>query len=503
MIDVDTFNKILFDPESGLLLSICTNLIFDITDPFCLKNASLLIDYFRSYNKLGDLFLWAFEKDHMENEDNSENVGSYGFFTTFNYIYSIENMTDYFKEVSKTYLDDPNTLDTIDTSLFRGNPDEFTKEMNEMYYNSIQIILQIISVTKQNFQTSASLIPVEYIKIIQQITDKINTNEEYKKKGVSVAVFNRIVKQMLVYFLKNKRVLRRCFGADKIDYRLDKIFFVADTIHKLSCNSCEPYILHLGAVVKSSDGFSSMSVLLERGKSFYNQTTEQPSANILNELVSLIRCNALPIKRSLNPNVVNKLYQSLQFPDCSLDDYISYSHVIRTIETMARGYYNYFLAVLDDAENKTKQYNAIKKEYVVYADILEEKRNKNIKLQQRLERLKKRKHITVHETHTLARLSDLSTSTSSATTLTKPEKAEKIEKRKLRRSCKEDKITVLSSSRNEMKKLQEEERNEKRKKAEEKREEKRREKEEKKRKKEEKREEKKSPKKKDWKVNHD
>ena len=66
MTDSNHLGNLIFDTNNGILMSICCNLIYDPTDPFCQKNASNLMEFFNVHDKTGDLFIWAFTKEYLE-----------------------------------------------------------------------------------------------------------------------------------------------------------------------------------------------------------------------------------------------------------------------------------------------------------------------------------------------------------------------------------------------------------------------------------------------------
>ena len=66
MTDANRLRNLIFDTNNGILMSICCNLIYDPTDPFCQKNASNLMEFFNVHDKMDDLFIWAFSKEYLE-----------------------------------------------------------------------------------------------------------------------------------------------------------------------------------------------------------------------------------------------------------------------------------------------------------------------------------------------------------------------------------------------------------------------------------------------------
>ena len=101
MVDVEHLNNLIFDTNSGMLMSICSNLIYEPTDPFCQKNASIVMEYFSVHGRMQELFIWAFTKEYLEKKHSNDTIETYKFFTAFNFLYAIDNMFEFSKEVVK------------------------------------------------------------------------------------------------------------------------------------------------------------------------------------------------------------------------------------------------------------------------------------------------------------------------------------------------------------------------------------------------------------------
>lgn len=319
-------------------------------------------------------------------EHSRDDVETYKYFTAFNYLYSIDNLLDFCKEVTKSFLEDKTTLSAIDIQLFRGNPDEFTKEMNERYYNSIQELLKIIQSVQDSFNSSLKFVPVDYLYVLKGISLAL-TKEQYRKKGFTTNIFSRIFKNNIIAFLKNKRILRRAF--QDTDQYLTQIVFVAETIEKLLSNSSEPYIMHLSAVLRNFEDAGSIEEYLTN----CNCDTEPFQRGIAdevasNELVSMLRCNILPIKRMLPPTIRAELSVALHLKGCAADDFAIYTSVLRSFETFNREYYSYFKAVMDEEKSKTKQLENTKMELKRLREELFQKRSTNMHLKEQFQRLR-------------------------------------------------------------------------------------------------------------------
>ncbi|EKE40144.1 hypothetical protein ENUP19_0371G0017 [Entamoeba nuttalli] len=468
MTDTNAFNNLLFDTSSGLLMSICCNLIYDPTDQFCQKNASCVMEYFSAYGKMQDLFIWAFEKEYLEKRNARDEVETYKFFTAFNYLYAIDNFFDYSKEVIKPLFEDRTMLDSIDIDLFRGNLDEYTKEMNEKYYKNIQDLLKMIQILKNGFEVYLRLIPMNYFTMLNGIS-KLLDNPIYKKKGFNSSLFGKIIKLTVTNFMKNKRMLRRAF--QNTDQYIEKIGFVADTLEKMLNKCNEPYVMHLVAVAHNLEEFMSIETILEHSKYEEKQQTQEVCQMSSNELASLIKCNILPIKRMLSPLIRVEVSKALSLSGCSSDDFLIYTNVLRSFETFSREFYTYFKAVCSEEESKLRQLNSIKEKVCQSNNILKEKKIKNMKLKEQLQQLCIKKGI--HN------FSDILLKTTSSTSgpLNIQSNLER-HKGKLNESTQQQKLIM----KNEIKKVtQDEKKAEKKRKAEQKK----MEKEEKKRKKEE------------------
>ena len=280
-----------------MLMSICCNLIYEPTDPFCQKNASIVMEYFSVHGKMQELFAWAFTKEYLEKKNANDEVETYKFFTAFNFLYAIDNMFDFSKEVVKPLFDDTTLMDSIDIELFKGNPDEFTKEMNDKYYKNVQDLLKIMQILKNGFEVYLRLVPANYFSMLNGI-NKILQEPVYKSRGFSSNMFGKIIKMTVCNFMKNRRMLRRAYN--NWEAYQQKIGFVADTLQKLLNKSNEPYIMHLNAIAKNLDEFYSINTMLETTTDTPQQQNEELCLLSTNEMASLIKCNILPIKRMLS-----------------------------------------------------------------------------------------------------------------------------------------------------------------------------------------------------------
>ncbi|EMH74390.1 hypothetical protein EHI8A_047430 [Entamoeba histolytica HM-1:IMSS-B] len=359
-------------------------------------------------------------------------------------------------------------LDSIDIDLFRGNLDEYTKEMNEKYYKNIQDLLKMIQILKNGFEVYLRLIPMNYFTMLNGIS-KLLDNPIYKKKGFNSSLFGKIIKLTVTNFMKNKRMLRRAF--QNTDQYIEKIGFVADTLEKMLNKCNEPYVMHLVAVAHNLEEFMSIETILEHSKYEEKQQTQEVCQMSSNELASLIKCNILPIKRMLSPLIRVEVSKALSLSGCSSDDFLIYTNVLRSFETFSREFYTYFKAVCSEEESKLRQLNSIKEKVGQSNNILKEKKIKNMKLKEQLQQLCIKKGI-----HNFSDIL-LKTTTSTSGPLTTQLNLER-HKGKLNESTQQQKLVT----KNEIKKVtQGEKKAEKKRKAEQKK----MEKEEKKRKREE------------------
>lgn len=390
MTNTNHLTNLIFDTNNGVLMSICCNLIYDPTDPFCQKNASNLMEFFNVHDKMDDLFIWAFTKEYLEKRNANDDVETYRFFTAFNYLYAIDNFFEFSKEVVKPLFDDTTLMDSIEIELFKGNPDEFTKEMNERYYKNVQDLLQIMQTLKNGFEVHAKLIPSVYFQMLKGI-QQIIKDDKYKERGFGTHLFGKIIKLTVCNFMKNRRMLRRAYQNGE-QYQV-RCAFIADTLQKLLNKSNEPYIMHLNAIAKNLDDFYSINSMIDQSVAVKKTKNEESCKLAANELAALIKCNILPIKRMLSPMVRIELAVALSLSPCSNDDFSIYTDVLRSFETFTRDYYTYFNAVYSEEGSKTNALKNKKTEYDELYQQLKEKKEKNQKLRDQLIQLRKVKGI--------------------------------------------------------------------------------------------------------------
>ncbi|ELP95198.1 hypothetical protein EIN_429740 [Entamoeba invadens IP1] len=383
MLDKELLDSLLFDPSSNLLMSICCNLIYDPKDPFCQTNALCVMDYFRANNRLQDLFIWAFQKEFLQNGKPNDITETYPFFSAFNYQYTIDNFFDFCKETTKSFLSNKDLLHSINIQLFKGNTEEFTKEMNEEYYVSIQQLLKIVFMFRTDFEINTKLIPTDYLMFLKGISDLLS-EQKYKEKGFTNSIFSRIIKLTIINFMKNKRMLRRAF--QDIDQDLDVILFIAETFEKLMTHSTEPYILNLNALVKDFNEFGQIDALFERTSFAIDEATPLKNISVV-ELASLIKCNILPVKRMLHPKIRAQVDKALSLSATSDNDFDIYVNVLHSFEAFSRNYYMYLTAALDEINTKNRQIAKLKAEYEKTNEILRQKKVYSKTLQMRLYQL--------------------------------------------------------------------------------------------------------------------
>ena len=58
-----------------------------------------------------------------------------------------------------------------------------------------------------------------------------------------------------------------------------------------------------------------------------------------------------------------ELAQALSLSNCSSDDFMIYTDVLRSFETFAREYYTYFNAVYSEIDGKTRQLTTLKQQF--------------------------------------------------------------------------------------------------------------------------------------------
>lgn len=356
------------------------------------------MEYFKLYGKMEDLFMWAFKKEYLEKSlpppdivktNNEAHTGiactdTYKFFTAFNYLYSIDNMLEFCKNVTRSFIEDKKLLDNIDTRLFNGNADEFTKEMNERYYFSLQEILRVIQALKNEYDMALQVIPMEYVCVLEAISKNL-LNDEDRDKGISSMIFNRILKHTIITFLRNKRMLRRAFN--DIDPYIPKLGFIAETLEKLLNGSTEPYILHINAVARNFSRFGSIDMLLERCDFYREKPKVEVNQLTATEMVSMMQCNILPINKMLSPTIRTELMSALQMEPFANDDFSIYTNVLRSFETFNREYYSYLQSVIDEEEARTRELERLKEDLKILQQALSKKRINNLHLKQKLHRI--------------------------------------------------------------------------------------------------------------------
>ncbi|GAB1220263.1 hypothetical protein ENUP19_0050G0043 [Entamoeba nuttalli] len=389
MIDIETLNSLLFSTNNGLLLSICRNLIYDIEDLLCIKNASIVLNYFSNYGKIEELFLWAFKEENCNLKtaylEEKNEVEFNKFYSIFSRVYSLQEINEFQRNICKPIIETPEYFDQLNIELLKSPKEEFTEEMIEMSNQSLGTLREIILIMIESMKNNIEQLPKEYCSILKYIIEHETAN--LNKQEIQIIyeeLFAVFIQQSIVPFLQNEVLLRKMYKKELIDQNINKIKFIAETFKTFQFKSNESYVLLLRNCI-DENGLSELfnniinqAEIIQHPKPF-----EQ-----LNNLILLLHSSILPIKRNLSHEVSAKLLKALEIPACCYDDFLVYNKLIQNIANFTMNYYHCFRETLDKAEAQSKELEEIKSQIENAKKELKSKKLKNCNLQIRLDDLK-------------------------------------------------------------------------------------------------------------------
>ena len=185
MTDIQKLNQLLFSYENGLLMSISKNLMYDPTNPICLHNATMIIDYFKMNGKLEELFLWAFKQQYhsytidIKHKKYESELNNY--FSTLLHSYSLNysnEMKLFLVELLKELIECKELFEGINTNYAAGIVNgivskQIAEEVNDSVERTSKIVLIIFKLLKNNF----GKLPIELQTILKRIIEKECPND--------------------------------------------------------------------------------------------------------------------------------------------------------------------------------------------------------------------------------------------------------------------------------------------------------------------------------------
>ncbi|EDR21873.1 hypothetical protein EDI_330950 [Entamoeba dispar SAW760] len=338
MFDLESFNKILFNQESGVIFAICSNLIYNINDKECIKNAEILMKYFHAHGRLEELIIWAFNKQIITKENN------------------------------KSYV---NSLMTL-VKLFHSVHDHQSEILNKFSPFFIHLVKIIFKRIDQLVEDKEGLIKNDIFNVmVRSIFNIVSNDIGFFKQIVGIDFYERNSK--VLTFIS--QLITRVVGVKTTDNDI-----LAHQLRSMLNKEVDIDNLLLSKHIMNSPDDDSCR--------FIELTPE-----IVIDIVMLMKTNALPMKKYLNNSISSQIYQSLEFFTSNIDDYYTYENLIHSLNQFVHDYYVQLYINVGQADKIEEQFYLIKEEYDEKFFELEEKKRKNQLLLERLNELKKRKGI--------------------------------------------------------------------------------------------------------------
>ncbi|ELP85695.1 hypothetical protein EIN_410340 [Entamoeba invadens IP1] len=422
MIDTSVLEQLLLDCDSGLLLSICRNvcyyqnhLMYDIDDTLCLRNATIVVNYFKSQNRLRELFYWAYKQEFLPNTRNQSEMEFNRFFTIFNRVYSLTYMEPFQIASLNKFLFEKQLFSKLEPKFLNTNKSEFTEEMLKKSSESYNILKLCVSRILDCISVNTNLVPNEYADVINYILRTESTLEKKKDDHYLVEIcFSELVRVfiqcVIIPYLNSKRALLRKFGSS-VEECVDNIVFVGETLLSLITPTSQTVDSDLSLLVEKK----TVDILDKVIKTAHTNATQkfEPFRHDYDDIISLIQTSIVPIKRNLTQDVSVQLMKALEIPNSSLEDFLVYNDVLQKISNFAKNFQMYFSATLEEAKKKESELNRVKTLIENYKQALMMKKIKNYDLALHLEELKKQEDEKELDVLTFLRESRLSKSQNS------------------------------------------------------------------------------------------
>ncbi|KAL7713036.1 Uncharacterized protein QTN25_009331 [Entamoeba marina] len=335
-------NTLLFNDHSHLISSICYNLICPSNNALYVKNAQLLLEHFMAHGRLTDLFVWAFKQEY-EFEDDEDHI------IQPNSILCILLKTFITSMVFQT-----KTIQDINISNLGVNFEEFTYAITHGLVNSMISLGEVFESCYSNMIKLNEEMPNSFKKIIQAISDLIQTNFKERKDLLFKQFFHFLINEILSVYLGSRVVMKNSFDPKFIDQNYRFFSLVSCIFHKLAIRSSGPVIHSLLTFIGDDD--------------IVTPFVQQYSNNI-------------------ESNVSEHMFNS------SFDDYLIFNKVVNSFEQFNRTYYNILEETCEHSTYKFKQLNCLKKQYDEQNTSLIEKQQTNEELIERLNSLRKQHNL--------------------------------------------------------------------------------------------------------------
>ncbi|ELP84503.1 hypothetical protein EIN_169380 [Entamoeba invadens IP1] len=381
MFDLDTFNSVLFNDDSGVLYAICSNLIYNIEDKECLRNAKIVTDYYRLHGKLPQLFWWAFRRQIMINDKGELLFSDDGFFTTFFYSFCKTFFNEFYSQVIEFMASQESLFDQIDIDILTTYSSDISDENLKKYNQSLCNLSTIIK-KGLDFRNSvnASFPPI-LISVLKTIFEKVNTLVQDSENIICLRLFNTMVRNGFTRLIKDRDFLDIIFKEKpSLKNYEKKIAFIVNLTPRIFCDKSEDsdYIAKQltnslkGADVDNRELYSNLMKLVDVKDDF-----KTPKDDVITEMIVLMKTNSLPMKKDVPSDVVFKLYQALEFERSNIDDYLVYEKLIGTFQHFVHDYYVSLYKMLARSDNYEDQFYSLRQQVVLANIELREKRLKN------------------------------------------------------------------------------------------------------------------------------
>ncbi|EMS16927.1 hypothetical protein KM1_093590 [Entamoeba histolytica HM-3:IMSS] len=398
MFDLESFNKVLFNQESGAVFAICSNLIYNINDKECIKNAEILMKYFHAHGRLEELLIWAFNKQIITKDNKNILFNNDGYFSIFFYVFALKYIPKFFQSIIHLLYDQQQLIDKINVNILNGNCDDYSEENNEKYVNNLMILVKLFHIIHDHKSEILNKFSPFFIHLIKIVFKRIDQLVEDKEGLIKNDIFNVMVRSIFNIVSNDIGLFKQIVGIDFYERNSKVLTFISQLITRVvGVKTTDNDILahQLRGMLNKEVDIDNLLL----SKHIMNSPNDDSckfielTPEIIIDLVMLIKTNALPMKKYLNNNISSQIYQSLEFFTSNIDDYYTYENLIHSLNQFVHDYYVQLYISVGQADKIEEQFYEIKEEYDEKFYELEEKKRKNQLLLERLNELKKGKEV--------------------------------------------------------------------------------------------------------------
>lgn len=363
-----------------------TQLIYNIHDRECLKNAEVLLKYFYAHNKLKELIVWAFKQQIIINSKDDILFSENGIFTILFFIYtklySHENINILVKALSQHQ----DLLDKINIGVLTA---EATDRKSKEFSQSLKALIEVVSISLEYRSLFVKASPKSARNTFQPLVQHVKDRVGDSYLNICVDLVLRVFKSEIAVISKDSQFLQQLFGVDFYERNERVLQYILSIISMTLGNERSRVCRSVRNATKSSihSFINEVVHLVERTEPLELPGIELTDSIVV-DMVMLIKANSLPLKKDLKGDVPFKLYEALDFSSSVIDDQQLYDRITHLTQGMMKRYYLELYRLAAVADKKEEEYDEQRQLVENTTMELEEKKRLNAALFERLDQLR-------------------------------------------------------------------------------------------------------------------